>query len=178
MCQLCKRLRPGKSLQDPCQCMKAFLEDRPLLQAQLSTELASRGLPKSGLKAELAQRLFDAVESEGQLDDVTEAPTAEAPSSPSCAHATCHHARRHQLLTVQHSQHLSARMLMQGLEMFLTSALVRLQPGGRKASNAATAIIWRPASLWACQVVMCATYVPPASPRLCLKPSCVCGYGL
>ncbi len=46
-----------------------------LLQAELSSELALRGLPKSGLKAELAERLFEAIESEGEPTDVLEAPT-------------------------------------------------------------------------------------------------------
>ena len=41
-------------------------------QAQLSTELAARGLPKSGLKAELAQRLFDAIESQAGHFDIVE----------------------------------------------------------------------------------------------------------
>ncbi|KAK9835912.1 hypothetical protein WJX74_010827 [Apatococcus lobatus] len=43
-------------------------------KAQLSTELASRGLPKSGLKADLAQRLFEAIETEGSSNDITDLP--------------------------------------------------------------------------------------------------------
>ena len=49
-------------------------------QAQLSTELATRGLPKTGLKADLAQRLFDAIASEGGSSDVLEASTVAEPA--------------------------------------------------------------------------------------------------
>ena len=53
------------------------------LQAQLSAELALRGLPKSGLKADLAQRLFEAIQTDGGRNDVTDLPVeADATASP------------------------------------------------------------------------------------------------
>ena len=53
-----------------------------LLQAQLSAELSSRSLPKTGLKAEMAQRLYDAIEMEGGSNDVMDLPVMPDESAP------------------------------------------------------------------------------------------------
>lgn len=51
-------------------------------QVQLSAELASRCLPKTGLKADLAQRLFDAIKAEGGGNVVTGLPVESDESAP------------------------------------------------------------------------------------------------
>lgn len=58
-------------------------------QAELSAALAERGLPKSGLKGELAQRLFDAIQTEGGRQDVMEAPTV--PLAENSGYVPCLH---------------------------------------------------------------------------------------
>lgn len=53
-----------------------------LLQAQLSAELASRSLPKSGLKADLAQRLLNAIQTEGGSNDIMDLPVESDATAP------------------------------------------------------------------------------------------------